>query len=216
VARIGLLGGTFNPPHLAHLVCAQEALVALGLDRVLLVPVAVAPHKTIDAEPGVAHRLAMCEAAVAGDERLGVSRADAERSGPAYTVDLLRALREQAALPLALERALELMVAGGGRLDAGALAREVGWSRRRLAELVRREVGLPPRQLARVIRLQRCSRLLATGSWETLGELAAAAGYFDHAHMLHEWSDLVGCRPTQWLGEEVPSVQDRLRRASAE
>jgi len=92
VARIGLLGGTFNPPHIAHLVCAQEALVQLGLERVLLVPVAVPPHKVIEREPGVAHRVAMCDAAVAGDERLAVSRADVEREGPSYTVDLLRAL----------------------------------------------------------------------------------------------------------------------------
>ena len=92
MARVGLLGGTFNPPHLAHLVCAQEALVQLGLDRVLLVPVAVAPHKAIEADPGVEHRVAMCEAAAADDDRLGVSRADADRDGPSYTVDLLRAL----------------------------------------------------------------------------------------------------------------------------
>ena len=52
MARVGLLGGTFNPPHLAHLVCAQEALVQLGLDRVLLVPAAMPPHKAIEAEPG--------------------------------------------------------------------------------------------------------------------------------------------------------------------
>jgi nicotinate-nucleotide adenylyltransferase len=92
VAQVGLLGGTFNPPHLAHLVCAQEALLQLGLDRVLLVPVGVAPHKAIEAEPGVEHRVAMCEAAVAADERFGVSRADVDRDGPSYTVDLLRAL----------------------------------------------------------------------------------------------------------------------------
>ena len=92
MAQVGLLGGTFNPPHLAHLVCAQEALLQLGLDRVLLVPVGVAPHKAIEAEPGVEHRVAMCEAAVAADERFGVSRADVDRDGPSYTVDLLRAL----------------------------------------------------------------------------------------------------------------------------
>jgi nicotinate-nucleotide adenylyltransferase len=96
VPRVGLLGGTFNPPHMAHLVCAQEALVQLGLDRVLLVPAAEPPHKAVEADPGVAHRVAMCEAAVAGDERLGVSRADAERSGPAYTFELLRDLRAAA------------------------------------------------------------------------------------------------------------------------
>ena len=94
MARVGLLGGTFNPPHLGHLVCAQEARVQLGLDRVLLVPAAVPPHKAVEAEPGVEHRIAMCEAAVADDDRLGVSRADADRDGPAYTVELLRALHE--------------------------------------------------------------------------------------------------------------------------
>ena len=94
MARVGLLGGTFNPPHLGHLVCAQEALIQLGLDRVLLVPVGIAPHKVVEADPGVEHRVSMCEAAVAGDERLGVSRADADRDGPSYTVDLLRALSD--------------------------------------------------------------------------------------------------------------------------
>jgi len=88
--------GTFNPPHIAHLVCAQEALVQLGLDRVLLVPAAVPPHKASRPTRAVAHRVAMCEAAVAGDERLGVSRADADRAEPAYTVELLRTLRAAA------------------------------------------------------------------------------------------------------------------------
>ena len=92
MARVGLLGGTFDPPHIGHLVCAQEALSQLELDRVLLVPARVPPHKAIAADPGVEHRVAMCEAAVAGDDRFGVSRADADRAGPAYTVDLLRSL----------------------------------------------------------------------------------------------------------------------------
>jgi nicotinate-nucleotide adenylyltransferase len=92
VARVGLLGGTFDPPHIGHLVCAQEALVQLELDRVLLVPARTPPHKPIVADPGVEHRVAMCEAAVAGDERFGVSRADADREGPAYTVELLRSV----------------------------------------------------------------------------------------------------------------------------
>jgi nicotinate-nucleotide adenylyltransferase len=69
-SRIGLLGGTFNPPHLAHLVCAQEAYVQLGLDRVVFVPVYEPPHKEVEAEPGVEHRIELCRRAVAGDERL--------------------------------------------------------------------------------------------------------------------------------------------------
>jgi nicotinate-nucleotide adenylyltransferase len=95
MARIGLLGGTFNPPHLGHLVCAQFALDALGLERVLLLPVHTPPHKEADGDPGVAHRVALCEAAVAGDERLGVSRAEADVPGRSYTVDTLSRLHEQ-------------------------------------------------------------------------------------------------------------------------
>jgi nicotinate-nucleotide adenylyltransferase len=92
VARIGLLGGTFNPPHLAHLVCAQEALVQLGLDRVMLVPVHTPPHKAAQGDPGVEHRVELCRRAVAGDERFDVSREEADVPGPSYTVDTLRRL----------------------------------------------------------------------------------------------------------------------------
>jgi nicotinate-nucleotide adenylyltransferase len=92
--RVGLLGGTFNPPHIGHLVCAQEAWSQLGLDRVLLLPVHAPPHKEAVGDPGVEHRVAMCEAAVAGDERLDVSRAEADLPGPSYTVDTLNRLHE--------------------------------------------------------------------------------------------------------------------------
>ena len=70
VARIGLLGGTFNPPHIGHLVCADQALAQLELDRVLLVPVHEPPHKGVEADPGVEHRVELCTRAAAGDERL--------------------------------------------------------------------------------------------------------------------------------------------------
>jgi nicotinate-nucleotide adenylyltransferase len=93
-ARIGLLGGTFNPPHLAHLVCAQEAFVQLSLDRVLFVPVFEPPHKEVEADPGVEHRVELCRRAVAGDERFAVSRIEADVPGRSYTVDTLRRLHE--------------------------------------------------------------------------------------------------------------------------
>ena len=95
MARIGILGGTFNPPHLGHLVCAQEALVALGLDAVRLVPAGTPPHKEVPIDPGAAHRVALCEAAVAGDERFSVSRLEVERPGASFSVDTLRALHER-------------------------------------------------------------------------------------------------------------------------
>jgi nicotinate-nucleotide adenylyltransferase len=95
VARLGLLGGTFNPPHIGHLVCAQEALAQLELARVLLVPVYEPPHKPIVDEPGVERRVEMCERAVAGEERIAVSRIDADVPGPSFTVDTLRRLHAE-------------------------------------------------------------------------------------------------------------------------
>jgi nicotinate-nucleotide adenylyltransferase len=88
--RLGILGGTFNPPHIGHLICAQEALDQLGLDVVVLMPVAVPPHKEAEEDPGAEVRLALCEAAAVGDERLAVSRLEIDREGPSYTVDTLR------------------------------------------------------------------------------------------------------------------------------
>jgi nicotinate-nucleotide adenylyltransferase len=93
--RIGLLGGTFNPPHIGHLVCASQAIAALDLERVLFVPVHEPPHKGIETDPGVELRVQMCRLAVAGDERLGVSLVDAEVPGPSFTVDTLSRLNDR-------------------------------------------------------------------------------------------------------------------------
>ncbi len=95
MARLGLLGGTFNPPHIGHLVCAQEAWSQLGLDRVLLVPVHTPPHKEAPEDPGVEARVELCELAVAGDPRLGVSRVDADAPGVSWTVDTLNRLHDR-------------------------------------------------------------------------------------------------------------------------
>jgi nicotinate-nucleotide adenylyltransferase len=92
VASVGILGGTFNPPHIGHLVCAQEARAQLGLDRVVLMPVHTPPHKDAIDDPGPQARLALCRAAVAGDEQLELSTLEIDRGGSSYTVDTLRAL----------------------------------------------------------------------------------------------------------------------------
>ncbi|MGI8593729.1 MAG: nicotinate-nucleotide adenylyltransferase [Solirubrobacteraceae bacterium] len=92
---MGVLGGTFNPPHLGHMVCAQEAHAQLDLDCVLLVPVAIPPHKELLDDPGAQCRYQLCRAAVAGDERFAVSAVDVGRGGPSYTVDTLAALHVQ-------------------------------------------------------------------------------------------------------------------------
>ena len=91
---IGILGGTFNPPHMGHLVMAQEALDQLDLDRVVLMPVAVPPHKEAREDPGAAARLELCRLAVADDERFEVSTLEIERGGASFTVDTLRELHD--------------------------------------------------------------------------------------------------------------------------
>lgn len=94
--RIGVLGGTFNPPHIAHLICAQEALVELALDRVLLIPARIPPHKHVEEEPGPEHRLEMCRLAADDDARLEVSALELRRPGPSFTVDTLMELNSAA------------------------------------------------------------------------------------------------------------------------
>jgi nicotinate-nucleotide adenylyltransferase len=94
--RVGILGGAFNPPHLGHLVCAQESLVQLELDKVVFVPVGQAPHRELEGDPGAEERLEMVELAIVDDERFEVSRVEIDREGPSYTADTLRALREAA------------------------------------------------------------------------------------------------------------------------
>ena len=94
MSRVGLLGGTFNPPHTGHLLCAQSAAIALGLDEVRLIPARVPPHKAVPEDPGVAVRLEMCRLAVEGDPLLSVSGVEADRPGPSFTADTLRALHD--------------------------------------------------------------------------------------------------------------------------
>ena len=94
--RIGIFGGTFNPPHLAHLILAECARDELELDRVLLVLAPRPPHKQVDGDPGPDERLALCRAAVASEAgRIEVSDVELYRDGPSYTADTLAILREQ-------------------------------------------------------------------------------------------------------------------------
>jgi nicotinate-nucleotide adenylyltransferase len=90
--RVGILGGAFNPPHLGHLVCAQEAFVQLELDRVVFMPVGEPPHRDLEGDPGAEARLEMVELAIADDERFTTSRLEIDREGPSYTADTLEQL----------------------------------------------------------------------------------------------------------------------------
>lgn len=100
--RVGVLGGTFDPIHYAHLVIAEECRHRLALDKVLFVPARQPPHKRRRDISPAAHRVAMVELAIAGNPFFAISKIELERSGPSYSVDTLAHLRaeygEQAAL----------------------------------------------------------------------------------------------------------------------
>jgi nicotinate-nucleotide adenylyltransferase len=89
---LGILGGTFNPPHLGHVAIARHALSELGLERVLLMPARIPPHKLTEQDPGPEHRLRMCRLAVDEIPGLSVSELEVKRDGPSYTVDTLQAI----------------------------------------------------------------------------------------------------------------------------
>jgi len=91
--RIGVFGGTFDPPHLGHLVLAEWAWARLRRDRVLLVPAGAPPHKLGRRLSEPAHRLAMTRLAVRGNPALAVADLEARRAGPSFTVDTLGTLR---------------------------------------------------------------------------------------------------------------------------
>ena len=93
--RIGVFGGTFDPPHVGHLIVAAEAHRALELDRLLLVPAALPPHKREGVHTPAEIRLEMVRRAVRGDVRFRVDDVEVRREGPSYTVDTLRVLAER-------------------------------------------------------------------------------------------------------------------------
>jgi nicotinate-nucleotide adenylyltransferase len=90
--RLGVMGGTFDPIHHGHLVAAEEARVALGLDRVLFVPAGDPWQKVSKQVTGAETRFEMVQVATADNDAFGVSRIDIDRPGPTYTVDTLREL----------------------------------------------------------------------------------------------------------------------------
>ena len=93
--RIGVFGGTFDPPHLGHLILASEARAQLRLDRLLWVLTSVPPHKLGQPITALEDRMAMLEKALDGEPGFEISRVDIDRPGPHYTVDTLRLLRQQ-------------------------------------------------------------------------------------------------------------------------
>jgi nicotinate-nucleotide adenylyltransferase len=93
--RIGILGGSFDPPHLGHLHVARCARDELALDEVRLIPAAIPPHKMSRELADGRHRLAMLALVARGQPWLVVDPRELERGGPSYTIDTLSALRTE-------------------------------------------------------------------------------------------------------------------------
>jgi nicotinate-nucleotide adenylyltransferase len=92
--RVGLFGGTFNPLHNAHIRVARAALEQCGLSRVLFIPNGIPPHKGPLEGISGEDRYRMVRAAIARFEEFDVSRIEIDREGPSYTIDTIRALKE--------------------------------------------------------------------------------------------------------------------------
>jgi nicotinate-nucleotide adenylyltransferase len=108
--RVGLFGGTFDPPHIGHMVVAQDVFERLALDLLVVMPAARPPHR--EAVLGPETRLEFVRTMCAGDERLEVSDIEVRRAGPSYTVDTLRELHA------ALDPAELFLVIGSDQLRA--------------------------------------------------------------------------------------------------
>ena len=93
--RIGILGGSFDPPQMGHLILAEYSREELHIDRILFVPVGDHPVKRGQLRLPIARRLAMLELAIAGNPRFSVSPVDMDRCGPHYSADTARLLSEQ-------------------------------------------------------------------------------------------------------------------------
>jgi nicotinate-nucleotide adenylyltransferase len=93
--HIGLFGGTFNPPHVGHLIIAQEACSQLKLDEVWWMPVSKPPHKNAVNEVTDQHRISMVEKTIGNNNQFSLSLLEFERSGPSYTIDTIRLLTDK-------------------------------------------------------------------------------------------------------------------------
>lgn len=91
--RIGLYGGSFNPVHAGHLIVSRAVAETMHLDKVILIPAAIPPHRLLKDLAPAAHRLAMLRLAVAGETLFGVSDIEIRRAGPSYTVDTVQDYR---------------------------------------------------------------------------------------------------------------------------
>ena len=122
---------------------------------------------------------------------------------------LLRWADTEVRISAELRQAWDTVVRSGGTTSVSELAVEVGWSRQHLARRFWTEFGLGPKLASRVVRFERAQEMLrSTPSFFSIAQVAASCGYFDQAHLNHDFVELAGCTPSQLLEEELPFFQD--------
>jgi nicotinate-nucleotide adenylyltransferase len=93
--RLGILGGTFDPPHLAHLIAGEWAIEAFALDTLLFVPAHIPPHKSEQPISSAADRLAMTRLAIEGNSQFACSEVELSRPGVSYTLDSIHLIKSE-------------------------------------------------------------------------------------------------------------------------
>lgn len=158
---VGIFGGSFNPPHLAHLIVAESVREQFGLREVWWMPSARPPHKEAAALASAAHRLAMTRRATEGNPAFRVSELEIERAGLSYTVNTIAALQQ--AHP-ATDFALLI---GGDSLAAFGTWHRPGEIARRVPLLVYRRPGTraaPPERFAERVHFAQAPLLEISGT----------------------------------------------------
>ena len=112
--KIGLMGGTFNPVHMAHLRIAEEARDICGLDRVLFIPAADPPHKPLAGDVSFSHRYEMVRIAISGNPFFSISDIEGKRGGKSYSIDTIQAFKD-----LYPDDTLFFIIGGDSFLDIG-------------------------------------------------------------------------------------------------
>ncbi|MBJ7455792.1 MAG: AraC family transcriptional regulator [Thermoleophilia bacterium] len=197
----GLTDGPVSVEHPGTARCLQVDLTPLGARRLLGMPMSEIANRSVALEdvlgPSAGHLAERLDATHGWDARIAlVERVVAAR--------LARSGHPDPGAAWALGR----LSASGGRVAIGDLARELGWSHRRLIARFRAEVGLPPKTVARIVRFERLRALLGAEPGIGLARAAAGCGFSDQAHLAREVRDLAGTTPSALRDDDVNYVQD--------
>jgi AraC-like DNA-binding protein len=203
----GLTEGPVLVEHGGTAHCLQVNLTPLGARRLLGLPMSEITNRSVALEdilgcqaPAIVERVAE---APTWDARFDlVDRALTKRLAAARSVDPGAAW------------ALGRIVTSGGRVAIGELARELGWSHRRLIARFRNDVGVAPKALARIVRFERLTDVLRAEPNIEWAQAAAGCGFFDQAHLAREVRDLADLTPTALRADTVNYVQDTVAGGS--